>query len=130
MEWNKSLTISDLDVDNSHIYLPDTNHNASNLRHLLICGSYPATIGNFFGPYLFVLAGVANDLVRYQYFLLDDDFLCLGLHQKTKKLCVLNSSDVGNFSFMVVYLTMIRMSLFAVNSQNTPWKVREITTYM
>ena len=31
---------------------------------------------------------------------------------------------------MVVSLTMTIMRLFDVNSRNTPWKVREITTYM
>ena len=87
-------------------------------------------LGTLFLIHTFFLAGFEKYLVRYQDYAQDSLVLCLGSHHTTKKLCALESSDVGNCSVMLVSPTMTRMHLFAANLRNTPWKVREIMTYM
>ena len=87
-------------------------------------------LGTLFLIHTFFLAGFEKYLVRYQDYAQDSLVLCLGSHHTTKKLFALKSYDVEKCSVMIVSIITTRMRLFDVNSQNTPWKVREIMTYM
>jgi hypothetical protein len=87
-----------LDGESDMLALPDTNHNAKNLRYHVVGGNSPASIGKYVvDPWLFVQAAdVPKYLARVDDYASDAVVLGLASTRVVKAVLELNSADVGN----------------------------------
>ena len=118
VQFNKTLTLSYLDVGKKCLSMPDSNHNSKKFRAQMVSVKSAVSIRNFVvDPWMLKMANVVKELDHIEDWASNATVLHLASSKTVSKLLGCNFNNFGNCASLILSLTFIRIRSFSINAR-------------